>query len=188
MDQPSSTVVTRGRALHGCPKKKRTSDGWEVQGTLALRLWATQSFHRWSIATARLVAFHRAQEHQKQHRARCVPFTEHCMPSTPFIERRQSCNGKAAVRTKYSTINADLGLDLDQLHHHLQDEHIKTTRYAQSGRNRPWCFCRFMQLCDIGPIDFFRSLYVDSTIQGDFGHVVRSSVGCLGSEIFGLCA
>ena len=31
---------------------------------------------------------------------------------------------------------------------------------------------------------FFRSLYVDSTTQGDFGHVVRSSVGCLGSEIF----
>ena len=30
--------------------------------------------------------------------------------------------------------------------------------------------------------------YVDSTTQGDFGHVVRSSVGCLGSEIFGSCA
>ena len=43
---------------------------------------------------------------------------------------------------------------------------------------------RFAQLCEIGPIDFFRSLYVDSTIQGDFGHVVRSSMGCLGSEIF----
>ena len=43
---------------------------------------------------------------------------------------------------------------------------------------------RFAQLCEIGPIDFLRSLYVDSTIQGDFGHVVRSSVGCLGSEIF----
>ena len=43
---------------------------------------------------------------------------------------------------------------------------------------------RFAQLCEIGPIDFLRSLYVDSTIQDDFGHVVRSSVGCLGSEIF----
>ena len=41
----------------------------------------------------------------------------------------------------------------------------------------------FAQLCEIGPIDFLRSLYVDSTIQGDFGHVVRSSMGCLGSEI-----
>ena len=39
-------------------------------------------------------------------------------------------------------------------------------------------------MCEIGPRDFFRSLYVDSTTQGDFGHVVRSSVGCLGSEIF----
>ena len=43
---------------------------------------------------------------------------------------------------------------------------------------------RFAQLCEIGPRDFFCSLYVDSTTQGDFGHVVRSSVGCLGSEIF----
>ena len=119
---------TRDRALHGRPKKSEPAT--VVQSNSGLRLWATQSCHRWSIATARLVAFHRAQEHQKQYRARCVPFTEHCMPSTPFIERRQSCNGKAPVRTKYSTTNADLGLVLDQLHHHLQDEHIKTTRYA----------------------------------------------------------
>ena len=28
------------------------------------------------------------------------------------------------------------------------------------------------------------NLNVDSTSQGDFDHVVRSSVGCLGSEIF----
>ena len=100
---------TRGRALHCRTKKKRTSDGWEVPSKRGLRLWATQSFRRWSIATARLVAFHRAQEHQKQYRTRCVPFTEHCMPSTPFIERRQSCNGKAAMRTKSSTMNAGLG-------------------------------------------------------------------------------
>ena len=44
--------------------------------------------------------------------------------------------------------------------------------------------CRFAQLCDIGPIDFFRFWHVVSTTQGDLGHVVRSSVGCLGSEIF----
>ena len=31
---------------------------------------------------------------------------------------------------------------------------------------------------------FFRFWYVVSTTQGDLGHVVRSSVGCLGSEIF----
>ena len=45
-------------------------------------------------------------------------------------------------------------------------------------------FCRFAQVCDIGPRDFFRFWYVVSTTQGDLGHVVRSSVGCLGSEIF----
>ena len=56
--------------------------------------------------------------------------------------------------------------------------------HAQCGHSRPWRFCRFAQVCEIGPRDFFRSLYVDSTTQGDFGHVVRSSVGCLGSEIF----
>ena len=33
--------------------------------------------------------------------------------------------------------------------------------------------CRtFAQLCDIGPRDFLRSLCVDSTTQGDFGHAV----------------
>ena len=126
----SRRPIDEGPGVARPPKKKRTSDGWEVQSNSGLRLWATQSFHRWSIATARLVAFYRAQEHEKQHRTRCVPFTEHCMPSTPFIERRQSYNGKAVVRTKYSSINADLGLELDQLHHHLQDEHIKTTRCA----------------------------------------------------------
>jgi len=31
-------------------------------------------------------------------------------------------------------------------------------------------------VCEIGPRDFFRSLYVDSTTQGDFGHAVQSSV------------
>ena len=43
---------------------------------------------------------------------------------------------------------------------------------------------RFAQLCDIGPIDFFRFWHVVSTTRGGLGHVVRSSVGCLGSEIF----
>ena len=57
-------------------------------------------------------------------------------------------------------------------------------KVLQSSHNQPCGDCRFAQLCEIGPIDFFRSLYVDSTIQGDFGHVVRSSVGCLDSEIF----
>ena len=56
--------------------------------------------------------------------------------------------------------------------------------FIQCSHNQPCGRCRFAQLCEIGPNDFFRSLYVDSTTQGDFGHVVRSSVGCLGSEIF----
>ena len=55
---------------------------------------------------------------------------------------------------------------------------------SQSSHNQPCGDCRFAQVCEIGPRDFFRSLYVVSTTQGDLGHVVRSSMGCLGSEIF----
>ena len=70
--------------------------------------------------------------------------------------------------------------------HHIHAKNIKQEEQneVQSSHNQPCGDCRFAQLCEIGPIDFLRSLHVDSTIQGDFGHVVRSSVGCLGSEIF----
>ena len=61
---------------------------------------------------------------------------------------------------------------------------LAVQRYCSAATVAPLVCRRFAQLCEIGPIDFLRSLHVDSTIQGDFGHVVRSSVGCLGSEIF----
>ena len=99
-------------------------------GHSGLRLWATQSFPSMVHSNREARGFSSSPRTSKTALHSLRSIRRVCMPSTPFIERRQSCNGKAAVRTKYSTINADLGLDMDQLHHHLQDEHIKTTRYA----------------------------------------------------------